>query len=232
MRTIILGKEGEQPFVITQKGVSRHHAVITIDDQGRWAIEDTNSANGTFVRREHDGKMVRVGKIEITPLSFICLGPDNAHGCRFYARQALAENAGDFNEEFNYLNEKNEHFEEMMNKVDKKIRTSKVVLLVVNLLIIAISFAGQYINIGTDDSGHPIPLIGNGANFMLLRIGSVASMLMATMFDPFAAKKKIDNERRAFSQCPNPDCGAVLSPYDIREYQCPRCRNRMNKKKA
>lgn len=231
MRTIIIGKEGQQPFNIMQKGVSRQHAQITIDDQNQWFLEDLNSSNGTFIRREQDGKMVRVGRIAITPLSFICLGPDNAHGCRFYARQALAENAGDFNEEYNYLNEKSEFFEGKMNRVDKKIRMSKLILLIVNILIIVISFAGQYINIGTNENGQPIPLIGNGANFMLLRIGTVASMLMATMFDPFASKKRIDNERRAFSQCPNPDCGNVLSPYDIKEYQCPRCRNKMTIKK-
>ena len=230
MNTIVIGKEGEQPFKISQSGVSRQHAKITIDDQNQWFLEDLNSANGTFLRRETDGQLVRVGKIKITPLSFICLGPDNSRGCRFYARQVLNENAGNFNEEFNYLNEKTDYFEGRMNKVDRKIKLSKLILLIVNLLIIVVSFAGQYIHLGTDDYGNPVPLIGNSANFMLLRIGTVASMLMATMFDPFASKKRIDSERRKFSQCPNPDCGNVLSAFDIREYQCPRCRNKMTRK--
>jgi hypothetical protein len=229
--TIIIGKEGQQPFNITQSGVSRQHAKITIDEHNQWFIEDMNSSNGTFVRRETDGQLVRVGKIQINPLSFICLGPDNSRGCRFFARQVLQENAGNFNEEFNYLNEKTELFEDKMNKVDRKIKMSKLILLIVNVLIIVVSFAGQYIHIGTDENGNPIPLIGNGANFMLLRIGTVASMLMATMFDPFASKKRIDNERRKFSQCPNPDCGNVLSPFDIRDYLCPRCRNKMMPRK-
>ena len=52
MKQFILGTEGNQPFKITQMGVSHQHARITIGDDGVWTLEDLNSTNGTFVRCE------------------------------------------------------------------------------------------------------------------------------------------------------------------------------------
>ena len=52
MKQILLGTEGNQPFKITQQGVSRQHARITIGDDGIWTLEDLNSTNGTFIRNE------------------------------------------------------------------------------------------------------------------------------------------------------------------------------------
>lgn len=43
MKQILLGTEGNQPFKITQQGVSRQHARITIGDDGVWILEDLNS---------------------------------------------------------------------------------------------------------------------------------------------------------------------------------------------
>ena len=60
---IIIGKEGNQPFVITSAGVSRKHAQITIDHE-TWFIEDLNSTNGTFVQNE-DGDYIRIINMQI-----------------------------------------------------------------------------------------------------------------------------------------------------------------------
>ena len=53
MKTIVLGREGTQPFKIKNEDVSRQHAQITIDDHGEWVLEDLNSSNGTFIRNEN-----------------------------------------------------------------------------------------------------------------------------------------------------------------------------------
>ena len=77
MKTIILGKEGNQPFKINAdaNGVSRRHAQITITDSNEWYIEDLNSTNGTYIRDEKTGLLIPIaGKRRITPMTFIFLG--------------------------------------------------------------------------------------------------------------------------------------------------------------
>ena len=66
MKTIILGREGNQPFPIKDEfdGVSRKHAQITINDHGDWFLEDLDSANGTYIRDESTGEMLPVTKKE------------------------------------------------------------------------------------------------------------------------------------------------------------------------
>ena len=171
-----------------------------------------------------------MGKIGINPLSYICLGPDNAYGIRFYARQVLPENAGNFHEEFEYLNDKADYFEEKNRKVEKMVRSCKWIVLFINILIILVSFFGPKLIVGTDEDGQPIPLIGVESNFMLLRFSTIASMFISVLFDASASYKRIERERKAFSQCPNPDCTHVLMIPEIREYRCAACKNVMKKK--
>ena len=49
MRTIYIGKNVDNDFVVNDPTVSRKHAVITIMDDGRIILKDLNSTNGTFV---------------------------------------------------------------------------------------------------------------------------------------------------------------------------------------
>ena len=58
---IIIGREGNQPFPITQDGVSGRHASLTIRTDGTWVLEDLNSMNGTYIRNK-DFVFERVGR--------------------------------------------------------------------------------------------------------------------------------------------------------------------------
>lgn len=50
MKQIIIGKEGTQPFAITDPNVSRKHAYLNIDETTNvMQLVDNNSTNGTFV---------------------------------------------------------------------------------------------------------------------------------------------------------------------------------------
>lgn len=50
MKQIIIGKEGNQPFVINDPNVSRRHAYLNIDEAtGQMQLVDNKSTNGTFV---------------------------------------------------------------------------------------------------------------------------------------------------------------------------------------
>ncbi len=211
MRKILLGKEGNQPFKITARGVSRQHAQITIDDQGNWNIEDLNSSNGTYIRRERDGKMVRVGNMNITPMTFICLGPDNSQGCSFYARQVLPENYDRYDHEFQYLMKKTDEFDKRQEKVDKTIKRFRWVTPAVNTLVVGASFPLQ-------------DVLGTMGNMTFLRVGTILASLVAVLYDGAGARRKVEKERELFMHCPNPLCDHKLRPADVRNYKCPKCR--------
>lgn len=202
MKQILLGTEGNQPFKITQQGISRQHARITIGDDGVWTLEDLNSTNGTFIRNE-EGEMRRVGTLVINPMTFICLGPNNANGCSFYATHLV--NPDDFINEFQYLNQLEDKFdaqEEHADKMEKRIR----------LLIAIASFVSL---IGSF-------LVSNGV--LLLRVGTLVSLVSTMFFNPNEKKKKLQAEREKFHTCPNPKCSHIMKSREIRMMQCAKCK--------
>ena len=216
MQTILLGKEGNQPFKIKARGVSRCHAQIIIDDSGNWTLEDLNSSNGTYIRREKDGTLLRVGRMNINPMTFICLGPDNSQGCSFYAKQVLPQNYNRFDEEYSYLLRKSNEFDAKQEKVDKKIKTFRWMTPAVNALVVGVTFPLQ-----------SLPAF-SGANSMnllnLMRGGSVLASLIPLLYDGGGSRKKIEKERERFMHCPNPLCDHKLRSADVKNYKCPKCR--------
>lgn len=211
MKTIILGKEGNQPFSITADGVSRRHARIIIDDAGNWMLEDTDSSNGTYIRNEDDGELSRVAKVSITPMTFICLGPDNAKGCCFYARQTLKENYGNFTTEYEYLNEKEDLYSEQVRQIEKNSKTLNIVKAVLPVLLFAVSFA---------------VLPGMGPVSMIIRgaASALPTVLILMFYNPAELKKKIKATQENFSHCPNPCCSNKLTSKEIRNMRCSKCK--------
>ena len=72
MKTIFIGKNAENDYVINAPTVSRKHAVLTVDDNGIVSIKDLNSTNGTYVNGErvtqktlHEGDIVTVAKDQV-----------------------------------------------------------------------------------------------------------------------------------------------------------------------
>lgn len=204
MKQFVLGTEGNQPFKITQIGVSRHHARVTIDDGGVWTLEDLNSTNGTFVRGE-DGEMRRVASLVITPMTFICLGPSNANGCSFYA---IHLQNSDFVAEFEYLNQLEDKFDEEERSSEKMARQMRLLIATASLIALVGSFIVTH---------GPLQL-------MLLRLGSAVSLLSTIFFNPADKKKKLQEEREKFHACPNPKCANILKKRDIRNMQCSKCK--------
>ena len=74
MKEITIGKLGNQPFPITDETVSRHHAILRMEDNGRLTITDTHSANGTYIKMK-DGSFKRISQLEIGPNCILRLGP-------------------------------------------------------------------------------------------------------------------------------------------------------------
>ena len=83
---IVLGKEGNQKFPILNAGVSRRHALLTIENN-RWILEDLNSTNGTYIS-ENGGPFRRISKVEITEDTCIRLGDGSINGYAFTKAKA------------------------------------------------------------------------------------------------------------------------------------------------
>lgn len=209
MQTIILGKEGNQPFEIKADGVSRQHARITICDVGDWILEDMNSSNGTYIRNETDGELVRVVKTSVTPMTFICLGPDNAKGCSFYARQVLKENVGRYNREYEYMIEKENEFDQQIDQLEKTIKNKKILVLIINIAVVLLSL---------------FPNISSEIRMNMLRVVPVISAGFAVFYDANSKKKQIRAMREKFHHCPNPQCSHKLKESEVREMKCGKCK--------
>lgn len=57
---IIIGKQGNQPFKLTESSISRQHALFHLDEAtGKMTLKDSNSTNGTWILAR-DGKFKRL----------------------------------------------------------------------------------------------------------------------------------------------------------------------------
>ena len=204
-QTIIIGRGGDQPFPISGNMVSKNHAQVTIDDDGRWILEDLNSANGTYVR-DVNGNFVQVLKMTITPDTFICLGPSNSQGCTFYACH-LVNDKDDFSHEFSLLMK---YAKMYTAEYEKKERQSTLIMkgiALISLLLLLLSFA-----------------VEQGKAIMLLRVGTALSTLYSLFANPKADLKRINDKASNFYRCPRPGCYYKLSAKDIENCQCPKCK--------
>ncbi len=71
MKTIYIGKNADNDYVVSEATVSRKHAVITVTDDGKIVIRDLNSLNGTFV----NGKRISADTV-LGPSDVVVLGKE------------------------------------------------------------------------------------------------------------------------------------------------------------
>lgn len=205
MKNYLLGKEGDQPFEITQQGVSREHARLTIDDNGHWSLTDLDSSNGTYIRNDN-GDWERISKKNITPTTYICLGPDNANGCKFYA--CHLEHPDDYNIEFDTMEDLTNDMETRIDGADQKAKNIRKLV----ALVSGVALLGSFI----------VP--GDGLRMLLLRVGSLVSMISTLFFDPNKEKKQLKTLRDKLLGCPNPACSHTLSAKEVLNRRCSKCK--------
>ena len=214
MKTIILGREGNQPFPIKAEcdGVSRRHAQITITDQGDWYLEDLDSSNGTYIRDESTGDMIPIStKRKISPMTFILLGPDNSKGCCFFAKQA--DKYGDFTEEREYLISKEEEFDRRNIELEANIKKMRIIgpiaLFIIGFLITCIPTIDE--------------LLGQNAMTIRICLAPLAG-LIPVFYDGAARKRQLQEERDRWLHCPNPCCSNKQTSKEIKNMRCSKCK--------
>ena len=207
-KTVILGRKGNQPFEIVQQGVSGEHAKLTVekeDGHDVWVLEDLNSSNGTYVRDEN-GRFVQILKKTITPDTYICLGPDNVNGSKFYARHIL--DGRSYTGEFNYLEDMEQSLRNKMERSESLAKTIRKVIAAVSALALVGSFV--------------VP--GDSLRMMLLRLGTIVSVAATMFYDPSKEKKRLKNLRERLFECPNPACSHTLTGKEIHNRRCSKCK--------
>lgn len=202
MKTIIFGKEGDQAFKIAQPGVSKRHARLTIDNDV-WTLEDLGSSNGTYILDEK-GEFIQVVKRQVKPNALICLGPDNANGCTFYARYAVE---GSYPADFDYLEEIDESFRKEEDKAEAMPQTVRKIIGSISGLALVLSFC-----------------VKGDLAMMLLRVGTLASAVSSFVYDPTKKKKELKTIRERIFRCPNPACSHVLTAKEIHNRRCSKCK--------
>lgn len=207
---ITIGKEGNQPFEIKQIGVSRNHATIEISEDGSvWTLTDNDSTNGTFIREEN-GNFRRIASIQITPMTFIRLGPDTVHGCSFYAKRALGDN--EYFEEFEEIRKIDKLYKGRITILEKKTSQLKMC----QRIIVPFFIFGLLCLLPFGDGMSPGVL-----RFVL---SAIISEAIAFLFDPKKKVKRLNEERKRFYDCPNPKCPHKLKESEIEAMSCSKCK--------
>ena len=203
-QVIIIGRQGDQPFTIAQEGVSREHAKLTIGDNGKWMLEDLNSDNGTFIRNDA-GDLEQISKKVITEGTYICLGPDNANGCKFYGWQLLTPK--DYHKAFDYLEDLDADIDRQLEKADDKNK-------LIRKTIAGVSMVGFFGSFFVSD---------NDIRTLLLRVSTATTGISSMLYDPSKQKKRLKTLQEKFFGCPNPACSHTLTGKEVKNRKCAKC---------
>lgn len=201
---IIIGRNGDQPFTIAQEGVSREHAKLTIGDGGKWTLEDLNSGNGTFIRNA-DGDLEQIGRKVISESTYICLGPDNVNGCKFYGWQLLTPK--DYHKAFDFLEDLDADIEKRLEQADGKSQMVRKTIAGVSM----VGFIGSFF------------VDNNDMRTMLLRVSTATTGLSSMLYDPGKQKKKLKALQEKFFGCPNPACSHTMTGKEVKNRRCSKC---------
>ena len=72
---ILIGKQGNQPFVLSESSISRKHAIFRLDETtGNMTLQDHNSANGTYILAPNNTFKRISGAVVVNPHTIVRLG--------------------------------------------------------------------------------------------------------------------------------------------------------------
>lgn len=213
MYTLVVGREGNQPFTITEECVSRQHLQVTVPDQmnGIWIVQDLGSSNGTFIQKEDGSFEQMTGMCQCTWDTVVRMGPDNMHGRTFWLCQLVQTDPNDFSMQFAKLNRMlDQSAQEKQDWIDEqeriKRRSAIIKAVVTGVVSLGLCF-----------------LLPEGWGMARFALMPVVAVIIPTFFMG-KIKPAPMKDYKAFLRCPNGKCDRPLSEHDIRRGQCPACR--------
>ena len=213
MYQLIVGREGNQPFPITEEGVSRQHLVVTVPDRmdGTWVVQDLGSSNGTFVQLEDGSFTHMTGTQNLTWDTVVRMGPDNLYGRTFWLCQLVQTDPNDFSLQFAELNRMLDQMTTEKQQLTEDQEKEKNRSAIIKAVITGVASLGLCFL---------LPEGWGMARFALMPVVGVFIPLF------FINKKKPQPSKdyKALLRCPNGKCGRPLSEHDIRRGQCPACK--------
>lgn len=218
MEQFIIGRGGNQPFKIPadKSLVSHEHAILQIDDYGRWTITDNNSANGLYVRNA-DGDFERVYQTEITPETVIRLGPENVRSFEFWAHRVKVADPNDYSTEFQTMKRMLTMYKDTEEVIEKKAERYNWIAscsgMVASGLFMAYYFISQHNGGGMDSSN---------VMYRMMAMSSVPVIVKACLPKPAKQLKAIREKRGKLIRCPK--CGNPLSDHAVKQGFCPTCK--------
>lgn len=211
---VIIGREGNQPFPITQEGVSRKHALLTIDDNQNWWIENltTVNGNGLYIRDEQ-GDFHPIEAQRISEDSVLRLGPTGYMSCTFMAHRAIAPQ-GDYSYEFRHLRRRIRGLRQEMENLNENNQKRSKLANKIRLVSYAISVG--------------IVVVGaiSGASLMAMSpmiFPGLIGVLSNTLWGPKTQEARdLQQKITKFQVCPN--CGRPISQHDVENLRCSACK--------
>lgn len=216
IKEFIIGREGCQPFRITNASVSGKHAKISVtksDDKWTdWTIEDLNSDNGTFILNKR-GKWVEVkSRISISEDTIVRLGQEYGYGIRFTAHRLIANEKDDYRYEFYEMLKLNK-------KLDKERRGLKHrELLRIGLLIVSVGIAF------VPDDMFPSKYLNSLVNRLTIIVPALVAAWVA--WQGQRDREALEQRQELNAVCPNPECNHQLDKNSQKRLECPKCKAR------
>lgn len=215
---VLIGKQGNQPFPLTESSISRQHAFIHVDNaSGKIILRDNNSTNGTWILSK-DGSFKRItGDVLVKPETTIRLGA--SYICTV---KKLIEKPQEPPVDITKLRDCYDTY--MENKMSIEAKTSNIMM----LRMISMS-AGGLIGIGLSQL-LPADFIGDEtAGIIIKAVGTIiaigiAWVIVDMMNKSLIARKKENEEYFKLNYC-CPKChyhfGSKVYTNLIAEGRCP-----------
>ena len=217
VRKFIIGRKGTQPFAIpeSKERVSEQHAIVTIDDNGIWMLEDLDSSGNTYVYNSQ-GILVKVKKKRIDEFTKIVLADTTSMGYSFIAHHLIESDPENYRTEFLHTINKYKGIKQKYNELEEKMKTRRVFLNLVPPVVSAVLALGTRV------------VFSNNPNIIYMIIGmmSVVTGLLSTLINLYVNKDTSlrDYATRMQKVITCPKCGRPLSEYDINNQICPVCK--------
>ncbi|MBQ4420385.1 MAG: FHA domain-containing protein [Bacteroidales bacterium] len=207
MEEIIIGREGNQAFKIpnTCNEVSRKHAKITIDDNGKWYLEDLKDNGTTFYMDENGSYRQTSGKF-ITPNTTIRLGINPNVSFVFRAGQIKGEKI-QWGKLWHQLNKTNDDYNMQIEQMKNKIKLHNKIKIIAPI-IWAVLLSPFFKKFGMITGVFMLP-------------GFIANLIFFGDNDKLTALIK---EKSQKMRCPNPQCGKQLSEDEVKNMRCNYCK--------